>query len=441
MKELNYRFKSIEEKIINGKEVHKAQDIFDSKDVYVEKYREVKDMDWEETSKTEEELNKFKDDGSINDFFYTNDYERDIKIFYKVFETYDNFDTTVIAGANSNIRPDTKDSNIRPDTRNSDIYSEDKEEINKISDIDKGLSDKPENPDGDDNKKEDNKKKVYKINELGGSVKVKIVPQKKQSEPVKEEDIFTSPLLNTTIETADNTNLELNYKKTASRAEMNNKIICKICEQPINKERIDIENNIAYCEHCHAIRQIKKLNEEEKAKKAISIVAPEGIRVEDTGSKLHIEARLNITSGIVSLIVAIVFIVMGVSGSSSSNNDFGVLIFAALSLFLGYSGLIDLINKIYIDVTKQSIIIHSGPLPHFPMKTFHSDRISQIYVKEYVHKNKNNTTYSYKVRAILKNGKDKVLVKLDKVDYALYLERSIESWLGIEDRHVTGEYK
>ncbi len=423
MKELNYRFKSIEEKIINGKEVHKVKDIFNDNEAFVEKYKEIKDMDWEGTSKIEDELNKLKDNKTITDFFYNNDYDRDLKIFYKVFEHYDKYETHNVA-VSSRTDPEMEATNSQTHenpTKQTDILETEKPLEQE----------KPAHT-------------VHKLSELGGSVKVEIKP-KNDLQPttlkMEKEDIFTSNLLDTQPKTFDNinSNLELNYKKTVSRAEMNNKIICKVCEQPLKKERLNIEKNIGYCENCHTIRQIKTLNQEEKARKKISIIAPNGIIVKNTGSKLHIETQLNVKSGFISIFIAIIMSLFALSYGSSNNPT--ALIFTLFAIAIAYTGLIDIINKVYINVTKQSIIIKSKPLPHFPMKIFISDKISQIYVKEYIHKNKNSTTYSYKVRAILKNGKDKVLVKLDNPEYALYLERSIESWLRIEDRYVSGEYK
>lgn len=417
MKELNYRFKSIEEKMINGKEVHKVKDIFNDNEAFVEKFKEIKDMDWEGTSKIEDELNKLKDNKTIIDFFYNNDYDRDVKIFYKVFEHYGEYETQ-----NTPIPPKPQK---EPPLEQKEALTEEKAST------------------------------VHKLNGLGGSVKLDIEQKKeekkellnKNEDEIKKqientEDIFSSKLISNikNIATKDKSQgLELHYKKTVSRAEMNNEIICKVCEQPLKKERLDIEKNIGYCENCHAIRQIKKLNQEEKARKNISIIAPDGITVKNTNSKLHIETQLNIKSGFASLVVA--FLVLIFEFAFYSTDIPAIFIFALFAVAIIYNGLINIINKVHIDVTKQNIIIKSKPLPHFPMKTFASNIISQIYVKEYIHRNKNNITYSYKVRAILKNGTDKVIVKLDNSDYALYLERSIESWLRIEDRHVSGEYK
>jgi len=441
MKELSYKYKSIEEKLINGKEVHKVKDIFNDKEYYVEKYKEINDMDWDGTTELESELDKLKNNNKIEDFFYYNDYQKDLKVFYKVFTKYDNFEkkeeeNTIPTSENT----EEKEHSIRASSNANSTtivasvavqhHPQEKKEEDFVGTSPNASS--PEKKIEKIDKKEENK--VYKINEIGGTVKI-------TSPSIKEEqgeDIFEAPLLKKTItKNKTSQNLELNFKKSRSRVHINDKIICKRCEEPIKTEKMDFENNIAYCDNCHAIRQIKTLKKEEEAQRNIGIMSPDGIYVKNTKTKLYIETELNKIAGFGYVLGASIMLMISLMGETT-----GELIFlTTFSIILGYFGLIKLLNKIKLDITKQKIIIKSTPLFHFPVKTFESSRISQIYVKEHIHRNKNGTTYTYKVRAILKNGKDKVLVKLDNPEYAVYLERSIETWLGIIDRHVSGEFK
>jgi hypothetical protein len=66
--------------------------------------------------------------------------------------------------------------------------------------------------------------------------------------------------------------------------------------------------------------------------------------------------------------------------------------------------------------------------------------IQQLYAKEQVTRNKNGVSISYNVFVIDHNGREKKLLSgLTTDTQARFVEREIESILGLEDRNVAGE--
>jgi hypothetical protein len=84
--------------------------------------------------------------------------------------------------------------------------------------------------------------------------------------------------------------------------------------------------------------------------------------------------------------------------------------------------------------------ISHKPIPWLGNKRLKSAELKQIYVKEKIKRNNNNTSVTYEVRAILLNGKSiKIISGLPNSEQALYVEQEIERYIGIEDVKVKGE--
>ncbi len=91
MKELNYQYKIIEEKNINGKNILKIKDDIYDKTIFMEIYKITDSNDWDESNEAEQEIGKLKDSGKISDYFVNDDYSSGVKTFYKIYEDYDGY--------------------------------------------------------------------------------------------------------------------------------------------------------------------------------------------------------------------------------------------------------------------------------------------------------------------------------------------------------------
>jgi len=93
MKELNYQYKIIEEKSINGKNILKVKDDIYDKIIFMEIYKKVSSDDWDESNTAEQEIGKLKESDVISDYFVNDDYSNNLKTFYKIYENYDGYES------------------------------------------------------------------------------------------------------------------------------------------------------------------------------------------------------------------------------------------------------------------------------------------------------------------------------------------------------------
>jgi hypothetical protein len=116
------------------------------------------------------------------------------------------------------------------------------------------------------------------------------------------------------------------------------------------------------------------------------------------------------------------------------------LIHVAAGIGISYYAIASLFNVSTIFVSKDTLEISHKPIPWLGNKRLKSAELKQIYVKEKIKRNNNNTSVTYEVRAILLNGKSiKIISGLPNSEQALYVEQEIERYIGIEDVKVKGE--
>jgi hypothetical protein len=116
------------------------------------------------------------------------------------------------------------------------------------------------------------------------------------------------------------------------------------------------------------------------------------------------------------------------------------LIHVAVGVGLTYTTLSGLVNRTTIEVSRSQLTIRHGPLPWTGNRTVPGREFTQLYGEEQAKTNKGNTTYSYNLIALDREGrKVELLSNLTDKDQVLYLEQTLERRLGIEDAAVDGE--
>lgn len=116
-----------------------------------------------------------------------------------------------------------------------------------------------------------------------------------------------------------------------------------------------------------------------------------------------------------------------------------------LLLIIGtaYFAALGFVNKTRLQVTHNRLKISHGPLPCLLSKTAQSSDFAQLYVKKDVHQSRSNNSIdvSYRLQVISKQGKTLTLIKgIQTSEDALYVEQEIESFLGIKNQPVQGEF-
>jgi hypothetical protein len=118
------------------------------------------------------------------------------------------------------------------------------------------------------------------------------------------------------------------------------------------------------------------------------------------------------------------------------------LLHVAAGLALTYFTLAGFLNTTTISVDHVSIRVRHFPLPWLHAGSINNSDLDQLYCKESRQESKGQTYYRYKLCALLRNGRERVLLSnMDSPDQALYLESELEKALGITDKPVAGEYK
>jgi hypothetical protein len=104
------------------------------------------------------------------------------------------------------------------------------------------------------------------------------------------------------------------------------------------------------------------------------------------------------------------------------------------------------VNRWEVRVTSDRLSVVHRPLPWPGSAELASPDIEQLYCAHKVTQTKRSggavTYHSYEIRAITKDGRQlKLIGKLQEASQARFVEQQVERFLGIEDRHVPGEFQ
>jgi hypothetical protein len=117
-------------------------------------------------------------------------------------------------------------------------------------------------------------------------------------------------------------------------------------------------------------------------------------------------------------------------------------IHACVGLGLIYFCVASFINKTDVSVDSNYLGVQHYPMPWLGSKKVRVHDISQLYCKEHITRSKNRTNVSYRVHAVMNNGRDQKLISgLTTDTQARFIEHEIESVLGLENLEVAGELR
>lgn len=251
-------------------------------------------------------------------------------------------------------------------------------------------------------------------------------------------------------------------------------ILCERCGARIPAEDVELQNRLARCRSCHAVfdftAQIARPAAPAPASAPLAVVRPpaprpEGITVVEDVPPPEVEAgyrtaparggrlvmrRSWYSHGLLFLAVFCLFwdgflvnwyrIVLGADTGPGLLFFVFPLIHVAVGVGLTYRTLAGFLNKTWITVTADEVTVRHGPLPWFGNLALSSADIQQLYCEQSVSRGKNGTGASYRLSAVLRDGRSLDLLRsLSSAAEARYLEQRIEERLGIEDAPVAGE--
>ena len=112
----------------------------------------------------------------------------------------------------------------------------------------------------------------------------------------------------------------------------------------------------------------------------------------------------------------------------------------AVGLGVTYYTMAGFLNSTIIMLNPQFLIITHTPLPWFGNRRVESAQLTQLYAEQIISQLRNSSSSTCQLNGILRNNcKVKLLSGLPSQDVALFVEQSIENFLGIADEPVAGE--
>ncbi|MCB9639601.1 MAG: hypothetical protein H6727_11975 [Myxococcales bacterium] len=241
---------------------------------------------------------------------------------------------------------------------------------------------------------------------------------------------------------------------------------CASCDQPIRSQNINPNQMIAKCGACHAVFRFssedlhdtkaskkkpsprKRANKKKKAEdKARKLILPDKLQLKQDKDNLQIRwpwrDALAYFLFIFSILWNSVVWTMYPSFSTKSGPiSFFPLIHVGLGIGLFYTAIVFFVNSSTVSVRDDRLQILYGPLPWlwYRNKTLATKDILQLSCEQQSGQ-ENGTVVSYKLDAVLSTGTLFSLLTDLEEDHALFLKKTIEDHLNIEERAVRDEYE
>jgi hypothetical protein len=228
---------------------------------------------------------------------------------------------------------------------------------------------------------------------------------------------------------------------------------CKACGAPIELGDIDMSTGLASCQACGSVYDLSGRDHPDIDERASrprfrpKAPMPPRFKVQQASGTMEISwrwARLAALFLIPFCIAWDSFLVFWYVTGAIEGAPWIMFVFpiAHVSVGIGLTWycLATLLNTTTLTVGRGWLRIRHGPL-YWPGRVdVPTSSLDQLYARKRVSHSKNGTTVRFELHAVLKDGKNKKLLKgLDEIEQALWLEQELEAVLGIRDRAVAGE--
>lgn len=236
---------------------------------------------------------------------------------------------------------------------------------------------------------------------------------------------------------------------------------CPKCNHAPITEDLDMETGIIKCGQCQEEYHIegKDLNTENLSHKHIPN-PPKRLKVERQAGYLELSfSEGKSFGGVIAIVIIPIifgFVYFNFFGANTSQLSFGentnyvfigLTLFALFWLYSWVQLVVGFVNETYINVSHQKMEIGKRPIKIFSKtKSFRASNIEQLYVRSYKihHKDENSshtkTYFSLDLKLKSQPGAVNLLKNITSPEFAFYIEKEIERYLGIEDRLEIGEY-
>ena len=231
-------------------------------------------------------------------------------------------------------------------------------------------------------------------------------------------------------------------------------LACSSCGANFRKEDLNFDYGIATCRYCHAVTKLRLASEpgSPARRERPQVPQPKGVAVEDLGHSLRITRRWFSPVFVFLLFFCILWdsilvfwYTMAVGGDAPGPFRLFACIFPILHVAVGvgltYFTIAGFLNRTVIEAADGMLTIRHGPVPWPGNHNIPTDDVDQLYCEEHISRTKNGTSTTYRLHAVLKDGRKlKLLDSLEQPDQALFVEQQLENHLRIPNREIAGEY-
>ncbi|MGI5861958.1 MAG: hypothetical protein ACOX6T_07845 [Myxococcales bacterium] len=237
-------------------------------------------------------------------------------------------------------------------------------------------------------------------------------------------------------------------------------IKCENCGAAIDPANVHQELAVARCTRCHGLVDLARRRGEfgSSPRSRERVPLPERFTVDEGPGRLKVSWRWFSLAHLFLLVFCLLWngvlllwylaISIGFSATAEAVPASTALVFVGfpighvvVGVWLTYCTLAGFLNRTSVEVSGGALRIRHAPLP-WPGKRIEAHVISQLFCEEKLHRGKHGSQSTYRLHAIVGRERRRVLLlKLDDMQQALYLEQRLELELGIVDRPVPGELK
>lgn len=243
-------------------------------------------------------------------------------------------------------------------------------------------------------------------------------------------------------------------------------IQCSTCSKIIPADDINLDHVLAKCRSCNTVfdfsEQVRMpvLPEAKLKRDRGELPMPSQLQVDQQGGSLVIIRRWGRGPAIFFLVFSglwngfLLFMAFALLSNTLRMHDgsrppsqafLGLFLipFILVGLTTGWVALAFLLNRTTIRVSGRRLSVTHGPVPWPGKREIDISTLDQLYCEEYVAYSQNHVPQvRLMIQALRKDGSKVKLVRgMEDPGQALYLERLLETHLGIVDRPVPGEFQ
>lgn len=223
-------------------------------------------------------------------------------------------------------------------------------------------------------------------------------------------------------------------------------LACKRCGAAIGEDGLDRARHLAHCPQCDLVCDTRT-DAPAVAKGNATIPMPKNIQLNDIGHQFHMTRRWLSAHVVYLILLCLVWNGVLVVWYRTAVNDgswlmlIPPLLHVVVGTLLLYYTLACIVNVTHFRVRDDMLHVRHWPLP-MPGKLDVTARdIAQIFAVEHSHHTRNGPKHHYSVNLLMQDESQRKLVgKLAQPEQALFIERALESYLGIVDQPVPGDY-